>query len=109
MTLLGESLAHQSVISVLVLKAHLSNELGVLELDEAVSDALAGRLSAVLSACSASLLLGVVLSESVDADLAAHVELVCDGGSADVEPVWVVWREVLVAGGFIVGGPLIKI
>ena len=109
MTLLGKSFTHQCLVAVLVLKAHLANKLGVLELDEAVSDALTGSLSGVLRACSHSLLLGVVLSEGVDTDLAAHVQLVSDRGGTDVEPVWVVWRQVLVAGGFIVGGPLIKI
>jgi len=105
LTLLGESLTHQCLLSVLVLKAHLSNELSVLELNEAVSDALTGSLSAVLSACSHSLLLRVVLSKRVHANLTAHVELVCHGGGTDVEPVWVVWRQVLVARSFIVGCP----
>ena len=81
----------------------------MLELNEAVSDALASGESAVLGAGSVSLCLGVVLSESVDTDLSSHVELVSDGSSTDVEPVLINWREVLVACGFIVGGPLIKI
>lgn len=109
LTLLCQSLAHQCLISILVLEAHLANELGTLELLEAVSDALAGGESAVLGAGAVPLLLGVVLSEGVDTDLAAHVELVGHGGSADVEPVLVDWRQVLVASSFIVGGPLIKI
>lgn len=109
LALFGESLSDQCAISVLVLKAHLSNELGMLELNEAVSDALASGESAVLGAGSVSLCLGVVLSESVDTDLSSHVELVSDGSSTDVEPVLINWREVLVACGFIVGGPLIKI
>ena len=109
MTLLGESFAHQCLLSVLVLEAHLSNELGALELLEAVSDALAGGESGVLGTGAVPGLGGVVLSESVDSDLSAHIELVGNGGSANIEPVWVVWRQVLVASGFIVGGPLIKI
>ena len=96
-------------MTVLVLEAHLTNELGVFQLDEAVSDALAGRQSAVLSADTISLLFGVVLSEGVDSDLASHVKLVGDGGSSDVEPVSVQWGEVLVACSFIVAGPLLKI
>lgn len=81
----------------------------MLELDEAVSDALTGGESAVLGAGSVSLLLGVVLSEGVHTDLASHVELVGNGGGSDVEPVWVVWGEVLVTRCFIVGSPLQKI
>ena len=78
----------------------------MLELDEAVSDALASGESAVLGAGSVSLLLGVVLSEGVDTDLSSHVQLVGNGGSSDVKPVRVQWSEVFVARCFIVGGPL---
>jgi len=105
LTLLGESLTHQCLVAVLVLKAHLANELSVLELDEAVSDALACSLSGVLGASTISLLRGVMLSEGVDTDLSAHVELVGNRGSTDVQPVWVIWRQVLVARGFIEGYP----
>ena len=88
---------------------HLADKLGVLELNKAVSDAFTGGQSAVLRACTVSLFLGVVFSDGVYTDFAAHVELVGHGGSADVEPVLVNWRQVLVARGFIVGCPLIKI
>ena len=108
LSLLGEGLAHESLIAVLVLEAHLADELGVLELEQAVSDALAGGESGVLSAGAPSLGGGIVLSEGVHTDLAAHVKLVSDGGSTDVEPVSVIGSEVLVACGFIIGSPLLK-
>ena len=106
LTLLGECLAHQCLLSVLVLEAHLANELGVLQLDEAVSDALTSGESAVLSAGTVSLLLGVVLSEGVDSDFLSHVELVSNGGSSNVKPVWVIRGEILVASSLVVDGPL---
>jgi len=109
LTLLGECLAHQCLLSVLVLEAHLANKLGALEFLEAVSDALTGGESGVLGTGTVSCLCGIVLSESVDSDLSTHVKLVGNGGSTDVEPVGIVGREVFVASGFIVGGPLIKI
>lgn len=95
-------------MSVGVLVLDLSDEVGILELDEAVSDALTGSESRVLGVGSVSLLLGVVLSESVDSDLTSHVELIGNGGSSDVEPVWVIWSKVLGAGGLVVHGPLKK-
>ena len=81
----------------------------MLQLNKAVSDALTGGESAVLGACSVSLLLGVVLSESVDTDLASHVELISNGGGSDIQPVWIIRSQILVTRCFIVGGPLIKI
>ena len=88
---------------------HLSNEGSLLELNEAVSDALSSGESVDLLAGASSLLLTVVLSEGVNSNLLSHVELVCDRGSSDVEPVWVVWREILIACGLIVSGPLLYI
>ena len=88
---------------------HLSNKLSLLELDEAVSDALSSDKSVFLSAGSVSLLGAVVLSESVDSDLLSHVELVSDGGSSNVKPVWIVWGEILEASSLIVVGPLFNI
>jgi len=71
-----------------------------------VADDLTGRLSAVLGAGTVSLLGAVVLAEGVDTRSLAHVELVGNGGSADVEPVSVVRREILLGAGLIIGGPL---
>lgn len=88
---------------------HLSNELGLLEFDEAVSDALSSDESMSLGAGSESLLSTVVLSEGVDSDLLSHVELIGNGGSSNVKPVWVIWGEILHATGLVVVGPLINI
>lgn len=106
---LRQSLTHEGLGTVLVLEAHFANELGVLQLNEAVSDALAGRQARVLGASAVSLLLRVVLAEGVHADLASHVQLVRYRGGPDVQPVGVVWSQVLVACCFIVGSPLLKI
>ena len=105
-SLLGEGLSIVDELSVGVFVLELSDELGLLELNEAVSNALSGGESGVLWHNSSSLLLGVVLSEGVDTDSSSHVELVGDGGSSGVKPVRVVWGEVLGAGGLIVSGPL---
>ena len=100
-TLLGEDFT-----SAEFLLHHLANKLSLLELLEAVSDDLTGRESGVLSASTNSLFRRVVLSEGLDTDLASHVELVSDGGSSDVEPVLLLWGEVLEAGSLVVDGPL---
>jgi len=78
----------------------------VLQLDEAVSDALTSGESGVFGASSVSLLLGVVLSQGVDTNLSSHVELISDGSSSDVEPVWVIRSKVLIARCFIISSPL---
>lgn len=108
-SLLGQGLAIWNGDAVLGLVVHLADELSLLQLDEAVSDALSGDESVVLSAGSVSLLSTVVLSEGVDSDLLSHVELVSNGGSSNVKPVWIIWGEVLVASGLIVVGPLLNI
>ena len=88
---------------------HLSNELSLFELNEAVSDALSGDKSVSLGAGSVSLLSTVVLSEGVDSDLLSHVQLIGNGCSSDVKPVWVIWGEILVASSLVVVGPLFNI
>ena len=108
-SLLGEGLSIWNGVSVLGLVVHLSDKLSLLELDEAVSDALSGDKSVSFSAGSESLLGSVVLSEGVDSNLASHVELVGNGGSSDVEPVLVIRGKVLETCRFIVGGPLLNI
>ena len=80
--------------------------MGVLELNKAVSDAFSSGKSVVFLKDSLSLSGRVVLSEGVDTNLASHVELVCDGGSSDVKPIWVIRSQVLLACGLIVDGPL---
>lgn len=108
-SLLGEGLSGLDLGAILGFVVHLSDELSLLKLDEAVSDALSSDESVSLGAGSESLLGSVVLSEGVDSDLLSHVELVSNGGSSDVKPVWIVWGEILHASGFIVVGPLYNI
>ncbi len=48
----------------------------------------------------------VVLAEGLDTDLASHVELVGNGGGAEVKPVIVVGAEFIGAGGLNVASPL---
>ena len=103
----GESLTPNDILAILI-KGDSANDLSILELLEAVSDALTSGESRVLSADTVSLLARVVLSQLVDTSLLSHVELVSNGGSSDVEPVLVVRRQVLIAGGFVVDGPLNK-
>ena len=108
-SLLGESLSIWNGVAILGFVVHLSDELSLLELDKAVSDALSGDESVSLGAGSESLLGSVVLSESVDSDLLSHVELIGNRGSSDVKPVWIIWGEILHASGLIVVGPLFNI
>merc|ERR1740117_129264 len=105
-TLLGEGLSDDGASSFFGFVRDFTNEGCSLEFNKNVSDAFSGGESAVLGAGSVSLLGSVVLSEGGDSNLSSHVELVGDGGSSDVEPVWVVWGEVLETGCFIVNGPL---
>ena len=56
-SLLGQSLTHKSLVSVLVFEAHLTDKLSILELNEAVSDAFTRGESGVLGAGTVSLLL----------------------------------------------------
>ena len=60
----------------------------------------------MLGAGSVSLFGSIMLSEGVDSNLSSHVELVGDGGSSDVKPVWVIRSEVLETGSFVVDSPL---
>ena len=108
-TLLGEGLTVGDGGSVLLLVGDGSNETSLLQFGEAVSDALSSCDSGSLSAGSVSLFSSVVLSEGVHSDPTSHVELVGNGRSPHVEPVWIVWGEVLETGGFIVSGPLFNI
>ena len=103
---LGEGLSVDGHGSVGVFVLELSDELVLLELHEAVSDALSSDESGVLGSDTSSLLSGVVLSEGVDSDFLSHVKLVADGGSSSVKPVSVIGSEILGTGGLVVGGPL---
>ena len=108
-SLLGESLSIWNGVAILGLVVHFSNKLSLLQLNQAVSDAFSGGLSVMLGEGSLSLLSTVVLSESVDSDLLSHVQLVGNGGSSNVKPVWVIWGEVSEASSLRVVGPLLDI
>lgn len=81
-------------------------ETDVGELLEGVSDALSGGLAGVLLSGSSSLMLAVMLSQSVNTDSLSHVELVSDGSGSDVKPVLVNRVELLEAAGLDVRSPL---
>ena len=103
---LGKSFTNDEVLTIFILVGDLSDEGSSLELDENVSDGFTSGESGVLGAGTVSLLGTVVLSEGVDSNLSSHVELVGDGGSSDVKPVWVIRSEVLETGSFVVDSPL---
>ena len=105
-TLLGESLANDLSGTIIVFNGHLSDESGLLELLEAVSDVLSGSHTGVLSAGSVSHLGGVVLSEGVDTDSSSHVELIGDRGSSSVKPVIIIWGQIVGTGSLVVICPL---
>ena len=89
-----------------VLVGNLADEGGGLELVEAVADNLTGRESSVLGLGAVPLLGGVVLTEGLDTGLSTDVQLVGDGGGADIEPVRIVRAQVLEARSLVVDGPL---
>ena len=108
-TLLGESLTHGDGGAFGRVEFGGSDEACFLKLHEAETDVLTSCSAGVLWLGSVSCSVTVVLAETVDTDLLAHVELVSDGGSTDIEPVVVVWGELLLASGLNVLGPLLSI
>ena len=108
-TLLGESLTHGDGGAFGRVELGGSDESCFLELHEAETDVLTSGSAGVLWLGSVSASVTVVLAETVDTNLLAHVELVGDGGSTDVEPVVVVWGELLLASSLNVLGPLLSI
>lgn len=105
--LLGQTLTNDALLGVIIdVDREGADEGSGLELLEAVADDLTGGQSVVLSAGTVSLLGAIVLAEGVDTDVLSHVDLVENGGGADVEPVSIIRSEVLVATGLIIDGPL---
>ena len=102
-TLLGEHLSENVTISFI---GDLSDESGSFQLLESISDGFTSGNSGVLSSGTSSLFLTIVFSEGVDSNLSSHVELIGNGGSSNVKPVWVIRSEILETSGFIVDGPL---
>ena len=108
-TLLGKSLTHGDGGAFGRVELGGSDESSFLKLHEAEADVLTSGSASVLWLGSVSASVTVVLAETVDTDLLAHVELVGNGGSTDVEPVVVVWGELLLASSLNVLGPLLSI
>jgi len=108
-SLLGESLAHGDGGAFIGLVLGLSDEASLLHLLEAVADVLASSLSRSELLGAAVSLATEVLTETVDASLLSHVELVADGGGAGEEPVVIEGGEFLVAGSLNGLGPLLNI
>jgi len=104
--LLGESLAHGDGGAFGRVELGGSDEACFLKLLHAETDVLTSCSAGVLWLGSVSCSVTIVLAETVDTDLLAHVELVSDGGRTDIEPVVVVWGELLLASGLNVLGPV---
>lgn len=83
-----------------------TDELGLLELLQAVSDDFACALVVLRRAHAVPLLAAVVRLQGGHTDLTSDVELVSNGSSSGVEPVTVVWSEILEASGLHVCSPL---
>ena len=108
-TLLGESLTHGDGGTFGRVELGGSDEASFLKLHEAETDVLTGGSAGVLWLGSISASVTVVLAETVDTDLLAHIELVSDGSSTGVEPVIVIGGEFLLASSLNVLGPLLSI
>jgi hypothetical protein len=104
--LLGQDFLVNSLSAVFLLILDEANEASFFELFKAVSDNLARALSVVRGSHTVSLLATIVGSEGRETDLSSDVELVGYGGSSYVEPVAVIWSEILEAGSLHIGGPL---
>lgn len=105
-SLLGEGLAHGNGLTVLGIQSRGANKSSLLEHLQGETNVLSSSLAVVLRFGSTSHLGTVVLSEAVNSSLLAHVELIGDGGSASVEPVWVIWTQLFLATSLNVLGPL---
>ena len=99
--LLGQRLAHSDVLDLLVSVLELvlddANETSSLKLSKAVADVFTSGHTSVFGVGAVSLVATIVLTESVDSDLISHVDLVGDGGGAVVEPVSIIWGELVSA------------
>ena len=102
----GEGLAHGHRGAFLGFEFGSADEASLFQFDQAVADVLTSGLSEVFSAGSVVLVATVVLTESVDANLLSHVDLVGNGGGTVVKPVAVIGGELLEAGSLSVLSPL---
>jgi hypothetical protein len=104
--LLCEGLSSCLLAAILRLVLNETNETGVLELLQAVSDHFTSSLVVLGWTDTVSLLTTVVRLQSRHTNLASDVELISDGGSSDVKPVAVVGAEILETSSLNVLGPL---
>lgn len=102
----GKGLAHGHRGAFLGFKFGSADEASLFQFDQAVADVLTSGLSEVFSAGSVVLVATVVLTESVDANLLSHIDLVGNGGGTVVKPVAVIGGELLEAGSLSVLSPL---
>lgn len=106
---MSEGLSDGDGVSIVVLEGNSGEDSLGSELVDAVADVLTGRGGDVGLADTISLFTTVMSSHSVDTDLLSHVDLVCNGGGTDVEPVSIIGSEFLADTGFDVVSPLINI
>jgi hypothetical protein len=104
--LLCEGLSRSLLAAILRLVLNETNETGVLELLQAVSDHFTSSLVVLGRADTVSLLATVVRLQSRHTNLASDVQLVSDGSSSGVQPVAVVGSEILETSSLNVLGPL---
>ena len=102
----GKGLAHGHRGAFLGFEFGGADEASLFQFDQAVADVLTSGLSEVFSAGSVVLVATVVLTESVDANLLSHIDLVGNGGGTVVKPVAVIGGELLEAASLSVLSPL---
>ena len=83
----------RGILVPLIIELH--ENVGLLELLEGKSDDLSGSLDVVVSSLSLSLLVAENGLESSDSGLGLEEDLSGQGSSSDVEPVWVMGRDIL--------------
>ena len=83
----------RGILVPLIIELH--ENVGLLELLEGKSDDLSGSLDVVVSSLSLSLLVAENGLESSDSGLGLEEDLSGQGSCSDVEPVWVMGRDIL--------------
>ena len=108
-SLLGESLSHGDGGSFLRVEPCSSDKTCFFKLHQAEADVLSCSFAAMFWLSSIATLGAVVLAKTIDSNLLASVELVCDRGCTSVKPVLVIWAQFFLATSLNVGGPLLNI
>lgn len=106
---LGEGLTSSGFVSVFTLESDEADESSGFQLLEAVSDVSTGSSGSSFGFSSSLFFGSVVGSEGGDSYSLSHVKLVGNRGSSGVEPVLVVWGQILISSSFSVSDPLINI